>query len=847
MIVKERASLPPPEPKRLRTLVRAKGLLIGWGFSILLTATTGLGQESYLKPPTAILDVLQAPATPRVTISPTKDYLLLVEGVRYPSIRDLAQPMLRLAGLRINPETNGPHHPPRLFAFTLKRISDGKETLIKHPADPYHGFPTWSADGKRFAFTNTTPRGIELWIAETATGVARQIEGVQINGISFGYGFGAITSNPFRWMPDNRTLLAQVIPAGRGKPPAGSTEPHGPKVQEGAGKPDPVRTFQDLLLNAHDENLFEYYATAQLALIDTENGRQTTIGKPGLFAKADPSPDGRHLLVARLHRPFSYLHPAGAFPKEVEVWDLQGRMIYRLVSLPLADQVPIDGVPTGPRNYHWKPTAPATLVWVEALDGGDPKQKVPHRDRLRMLASPFRNEPAELAKTEQRLSDLSWTDKDGTALLRDYDRDRRWSRIFLLDANAPASAMRLLRERSMRDRYNDPGMPITHLLSSGHYAILQRGDWIFLSGAGASPEGDRPFLDRFNLKTLQAERLFRSDAKSYETVVALLDNDASRFITQYESPTEPPNYYVRNRTIGDLSARAALTHFVDTTPQLRQIRKERVIYKRDDGVPLSFTLFLPPGYQKGVRLPTVVWAYPLEFNDADTAGQISGSTQRYTTISGPSHLFFLMQGYAILDNAAMPVIGDPETVNNTYLEQVVAGAKAAIDKAVALGVTDPERVGVGGHSYGAFMTANLLAHSNVFRAGIARSGSYNRTLTPFGFQSERRTLWEAPELYMKMSPFIHADKIKTPLLLIHGEADNNSGTFPLQSDRLYHAIRGNGGAVRYVTLPLEAHGYAARESIEHTLYEMLSWFDKHVKNAAARNGAAGSVVRPRHP
>src|SRR5262249_54729918 len=367
--------------------------------------------------------------------------------------------------------------------------------------------------------------------------------------------------------------------------------------------------------------------------------------------------------------------------------------------------------------------------------------------------------------------------------------------------------------------------------------ILQSGDYIYLRGEGASPQGDRPFLDRLNLKTLKTDRLFQCDDHSFETVVALLDDDASKFITRRESPADPPNYFIRAAGAagaGAASSAKALTSFADPAPQLKGTSKQLVTYKRQDGVPLSFTLYLPPGYKQGERLPTVVWAYPLEYNDASTAGQITGSTNRFTTISGPSELFFLLEGYAVLDNAAMPIVGDPDTVNNTYVEQLTMDAKAAIDKAAEMGVTDRDRVGVGGHSYGAFMTANLLAHTRLFRAGIARSGAYNRTLTPFGFQNERRTYWEARDLYMKMSPFNYAGNIKDPILLMHGEADNNSGTFPIQSERMYQALRGNGATVRLVTLPNEAHGYSARESVEHTLYEMISWFDKYVKNAPPR-------------
>jgi dipeptidyl aminopeptidase/acylaminoacyl peptidase len=416
----------------------------------------------------------------------------------------------------------------------------------------------------------------------------------------------------------------------------------------------------------------------------------------------------------------------------------------------------------------------------------------------------------------------------GLLLVRDFDRNRRWVRTFMVNSGQPGQPPKLVWERSIRDRYRDPGNPVMRTLANGQRVIWQNGDSIFLIGQGASQKGEFPFLDRFDLQTMKSERIFHCADGVFEEPITLTSDDGSHFITRHESPTDPPNYFLRTAGSDD---KKALTHFPDPAPQLRGITKQIVTYKRADGVPLSFTLYLPPNYKQGERLPTIVWAYPLEFNDADTAGQISGSPYRFTVISGISHLFLLTQGYAILDNATMPVIGDPDTMNNTYVEQIVSSAKAAIDKAVEMGVTDPNRVGVGGHSYGAFMTANLLAHSDLFRAGVARSGAYNRTLTPFGFQSERRTLWEAPDMYLKISPFMYADKIKHPILLIHGMADDNSGTFPIQSERMYQAIKGNGGIVRYVQLPYEAHGYVGRESVEHTLYEMVSWFDKWVKNA----------------
>lgn len=797
--------------------------------ALLLIVNVANAQQGYKKPPKEVLDILHAPVTPTASLGPARDNVLLLTGLRYPPLADLAQPMLRLAGRRINPASNSPHRFPYAVALTLKRIADGSEVKIAVPEAAKISGVEWSNDGKQFAFLNTTPNRVELWIGDAATGKIRNLKAITVN---------SVMGNSLAWMPDNRTLLVQLVPPARGAAPATPLVPVEPNTQESSGRPGPIRTYEDLLKSPHDENLFEYYATSQLALVDSTTGRATSLGQSAIFQTAEPAPDGHHVLITRLQRPFSYLFPDSAFPKEIEVWDTKGKLVYKVASLPLADQVPIDGVTTGPRSVRWHPTQPATLVWVKALDNGDPKKKVAHRDSILMLKAPFSVQPTELFKTEQRFVGLTWGERDGLAFVIDYERDKRWVRTFMLNADKPDVAPKLVWSRNQQDRYNDPGTFVTRLVN-GQRVILQNGDSIYLNGNGASPEGDRPFLDRFNLQTLKSERLFRSDSKSYEKVEALLTDDARQFIISRESPTEPLNYFVISIPDATSSTTAvvprALTQFPDPTPQLRGIKKQLVTYKRADGVQCSFTLYLPPNYKEGTRLPTVVWAYPLEFTDAGTAGQVTGSTRRATSIAGSSHLFFLLEGYAILDNATMPVVGTPETVNNTYVEQIVMSAKAAIDKATEMGVTDPERVGVSGHSYGAFMTANLLAHSDLFRAGIARSGAYNRTLTPFGFQSERRILWEAPELYLKVSPFMFANKINEPMLMIHGEADDNTGTFPIQSERMYQALKGHGATVRLVMLPHEAHGYSGRESIEHVLYEMISWFDKYVKNAPSRS------------
>jgi len=775
-------------------------------------------QPGYQMPPQAILDVLHAPRLPEALASPTGDRILLFEKERYPPLAELAAPYLKLGGLRIDPLTNGPHAAPRVVGLAMTPVAGARrqEVVVALPKNARLSVPLWSPDGQRFAFTRTTATGIELWVGLATSAQASLIPDLRINA-AFGI--------PMQWRADGKTLLCQTVPAGRGKPPQAPHVPTGPTIQVSSGKPAPVRTFQDLLQNSHDEALFDYYATSQLVVVDPEANKVRAVGRPAIFRSAAASPDGRFLLVSILRRPYSYLVPATAFAQDIEVWDQQGKVVHQVARRPLGEQVPIEGVPTGPRQVQWRPTAPATLAWAEALDGGDPRTKVEQRDRLMLQPGPFREEPREWLRTRARFTAITWTDQGSLAFVQDCDRDKRWRRTFLHDADRPKEPGRLVWSLSVHDRYHDPGELVLRSPPPGRRVCRVCDGNVFLIGKGATAKGERPFLDRMSLESLKTERLFRGAEGCYENALAVLADDGSRFLTRHESPADAPNYFVHAAG----GQKRPLKHMADPTPQLRAITRQLVTYKREDGVPLSFTLYLPPGYNKGERLPALLWAYPREFVDAGTAGQVSGSPYHYPTFIGPSHLFLLLCGYALIDGAAMPVVGDPETVNNTYIQQIVDSARAAIRKADEMGAIDPGRVAVGGHSYGAFMTANLLAHCNLFKAGIARSGAYNRTLTPFGFQSERRTLWEAPDLYFKVSPLLHADKIKAPLLLIHGQADNNEGTFPIQSERLYHAIKGNGGTARFVSLPHEAHGYLARESVEHTLYEMIAWLDRYLK------------------
>jgi dipeptidyl aminopeptidase/acylaminoacyl peptidase len=790
--------------------------------SMAVPALTGLAnaQEPYRTPPDIVQRILDAPRLPLISPSPRGMPLLFAEVQGLPTIADLSQPMLRLAGRRFNPATNGPFTASRGFVALTLRDSAGGSRAVTVPQNAAISGIDWSPDGRWIAFANTTADGIALWVADAATAQARALTGPILNGTM---------GSPCRWMPGGNALLCLFVPADRGAAPAPPRVPIGPIVQRNEGQKAPVRTYQDLLSSPHDEALFTYYATSQLALVDVASGTTTAVGQPAVFLEADPAPGGRLIMVERVTKPFSYQVPVDAFPQEVEIWNLQGERLTTIASIPLAETTPVDGVRAGPRSFQWEPGDEATVVYVEALDGGDNRRPAEVRDRVVSVAAPFTS-PVELGRLANRYAGILWG-RDGLGLVSEYEWRSRHARTWRINTSRPADGWRVIFDRSTEDRYNDPGQPVMTTDAAGRTALLQSDDghWIYLRGQGASPQGDRPFLARMRLDDRKIERLWQSADDAYESVSDVLDARGRRLILRRETSTEPANYFY----VADIRSRMAprpLTAVPSPAPELASVRRELVTYPRADGVSLSGTLYYPTNYRDGQKVPVVFWIYPREFASADAAGQVSGSPHRFVLPGGSSHLFLLTQGYAVLDNPTLPVVGG-DTANNTYVEQTVAGAKGAIDYLMERGIADGN-FGVGGHSYGAFATANLLAHSDLFKAGVARSGAYNRTLTPFGFQSERRTFWEARDVYLDMMPFTYANKVNEPMLLIHGMADNNSGTFPIQSERMYTALMGHGATVEYVQLPFESHGYVARESVMDVVARMIEWFDKYVKPLA---------------
>jgi dipeptidyl aminopeptidase/acylaminoacyl peptidase len=792
-------------------------------YFLLFLSAPLFAQENltYQRPPEEIAKLLEAPLTPFVTFSPDKQWMLLLERSDFPTIEQLSRPELRIAGLRINPDNFGPSRANYTIGLKAKRISDGQEFEIKNlPSPLLLSSISFSPDSKKIAFLQNNANQIELWVIDVATFTASKASNRSVSNTLAG---------AFSWLSDSQHLLFTAVPQNLKSLPTKSRVPAGPVVEENLGKKAPSRTYQDLLKNPHDELVFEHYTTSDLVLKNL-NGEEKTISPAAMHGSFSLSPDGNLVLIEFIHKPFSYLVPVNNFPLTVKVIDRNGKDVKTISETPLTDYIPTGNNATQrePRNHAWRADKPSTLYWAHAQDGGDPKAKAEIRDKVFTWDAPFTGEPKELISLPLRYSRIAWGN-DNTAWVYERWTNERKERVY--QVNPTTAAKKVVFDRNYEDGYNDPGSAITTPNAFGRNVIyINKDNSIYLSGIGSSPAGDLPFLDKMDLTTGKKTRLWRCEAPYYESVVTLLDPKKGTFVTSRESNTENPNYYLR--TAGS-SKIMKLTNFTHPYPQIKDVKKEVLKYKRADGVELTADLYLPQGYKKeDGPLPGLVWAYPREFKSGDAASQVRGSSHTFTRLSWGGPIYWVTRGYAVLDNASMPIVGEgSKEPNDTYVEQLVGSAQALVDYAAAQGVLDKSRVGVGGHSYGAFMTANLLAHSDIFKAGIARSGAYNRTLTPFGFQAEERTYWEAPEVYFTMSPFSFANKLKEPILFTHGEADNNSGTFPVQTERFYNAIKGHGGTARFVLLPYESHGYAAKESIMHTLWEMDRWLETYVKNS----------------
>lgn len=794
-----------------------------------LSVTTMIAQDNsgYQMPPKAISDLIDAAPTPGVSISPDRQWMILRDRPSLPSIEEVSQPELRLAGLRLNPQTNGQSRSTYETNLRVRRMGEEGETAVKGlPKNARIRSLSWSTDSKMAVFMNTVSNGNELWKLDLATATASRVEGIMVNNSM---------RNPYAWLPDGKTLIVNAIDANRGAKPEKPNVPKGPVIQSNEGNAAPVRTYQDMLRNPFDEDLFEYFTSSELTFLDMSNGNKKSFVK-GIIRRMQVAPNGEYILVTQMKRPFSYIVPYYRFPMEVNLYDKNGTFVRQLADLPAAENLPkgFNAVATGPRSFQWRSDIPAELYWVEAQDGGDPKKEADVRDRLFALSAPFDGKPKPVLDYSLRYGGVDWGNDEVAITYEWWRADRREVTRRWQPGNTSA-APEVLFDRSYEDRYGDPGAFETVMNEHGHEVLqmADNGQSLILMGQGASPEGNRPFVDKYALSSKKSERMWQSEAPYYERPIYLIDEDKGELLTLRQAQYENPNFFIQNLKSGKTEQ---VTQFPNPFESMNGVSKELVKFKRADGLDLTGTLYLPAGYdpEKDGTLPVIMWAYPREYKSASAASQVTTSPHAFIRTSWASPTLWLSKGYAVFDRVAMPVIGEgEEEPNERFVEQLKANAEAAIDVLVERGVADRDRIGIGGHSYGAFMTANLLAHTDLFAAGIARSGAYNRTLTPFGFQAEERTYWETPETYYKMSPFNFADKIKEPILLIHGEADNNSGTFPMQSERMYAALKGHGATARLVMLPAESHGYRARESIMHMAWEMDQWLDKYVKKESS--------------
>ncbi|MFC4209607.1 prolyl oligopeptidase family serine peptidase [Pedobacter lithocola] len=794
-------------------------LIAGTCISLNATAQDAV---SYQLPPKEIADLLLAKPTPGVSIDDKAEWILFSERNSYPSVEELAMPEYRIAGLRLNPNNYSPSRITYINNFSLKNIKTEKTFPVSGlPAPLYASNISWNPTQTKIAFTNTTQKGVDLYIIDVATKKATKTNKAFLN---------VVLGSGLTWLNDN-TIIYRAVTKPASAAPVKPLMPQGPTVQQNLGKAAPSPTYQDLIKSPFDEQLFEFYGTSQL--VKNIAGVETPIGKPAIYSSVNLSPDKTFMLIETIRKPFSYLVTANGFPSTVTITDLAGKAVKVLAELPSSEGTPsgYDNMQNVPRGFSWRDDEPATITWSKPLDSGLIKKNVPFHDAVYALSAPFSGAEKELFKTQTRFRGVQWGDAN-LALVMEGLRSKQTSKVSRY--NPSTGALEELYSRNQTDAYGNPGSPVTTKNKYGRSVIhtVDNGTKLLMNNTvGSSDKGDLPFLAKFDLATKKNDIIWRSAEGTFEYVSDVIDAEKLILLTRKESQKLVPNYYIKNLVLR--IADRPVTAFSNPYPSLDGVVKEKISYKRADGVDLTGDLYLPKGYnkEKDGPLPTIIWAYPREFNSAADAAQIRGSKDKFTAIAWGSPIYWVTRGYAVLDNAEMPIVAkDGKKPNDTFVDQLSLNAEAAINKLSDLGVGDRKRMAVGGHSYGAFMTANLLAHTNLFAAGIARSGAYNRTLTPFGFQNEERTYWQAPQLYYEMSPFSYADKIKTPLLLIHGDSDDNTGTFPINSERLFAAIKGAGGTVRFVFLPYEAHGYRGKENILHALWEQDQWLEKYVKN-----------------
>lgn len=789
-----------------RRLLRAVAL----GLVFLGAIRWAPAEGGYLVPPANAVAVLDAARVETPLVSPDRAWVALLERPGLTTLRALASPRRRLAGLLFDTAANADAEVQGYASVGVFPVAGGRGKAIAGlPADALILQAIWSADATRLALLVREDDAVRVWIAHGPVWQARRASVEKVN---------AAFDAPCAWIGGSRSLVCRFVPPERGPAPAASAV-LAPRVQTSDGGPSPVRTEAGLLRSAQDEALFEHYAGSKLGRLDL-SGKVFWLPVSGAVTRSTPSPDGRYVLVKRLQPPWSREFRYERFASKIEVRTIDGALVRVIASLPLESSTPIDedAVRQGARGVAWRADAPATLFWAEAQDGGDANRPAAVRDRAYLLAAPFHGSPRVIGEFGLRMEEIYWSRGDLALVKESWWKTRR-AAYWRLRPDAATPKQEQLLSYSTEDRYADPGQPLLRPGGAGFDMLDADDEALYFASSGASAAGERPRLAKLDLADGELQTIWQSTADAYEWPAARLAGDV--LLVHGETERIAPHW-----TAVHLHGGEAAVFGPERGPVLPESNAQLLHYRRGDGLPLSATLVLPVAPFRA-PLPAVLIAYPNEFLSAEAAGRVSGSARRFRGRFLGGAALYLSQGFAVIDHAAMPIVSsDGRPPNDSYGEQLVANARAAIEAAVRTGAVDPHRVAVVGHSYGAAMVASLLARSSLFCAGIAMSGAYDRTLTPFGFQTEERTLWQAQSAYLALSPLLAADRMAAPLLLVHGEADSNPGTQPLQSERLFEALRGLGKPARLVILPYEDHVYRARESVLHVAAEALGWLHK---------------------
>jgi len=843
-----------------------------------------LASESYLRPPDRIAKLVQAPWWKNTTLadpSPDRTHFVRLESEGMPSLASFARPHLNLGGLQIDPAANRARALTTRAATGLELVGiDGRGVQVKLPAGTTVSDPAWSPDGSRIAFLVHSDRATHVYVADVASGRSREVSRTPVL---------ATLTTSLEWLPDGSGLVTVLVPADRGAPPADPKVATGPEVRLSQPGDNQMWTYPTLLQTPHDKALLAYYTTGQLAVLGVDGRSERRIGAPAMIKSFDAGMDGTYFLVTVMTRPFSYLVPVGQFGQKQEIWDASGKVLATLTTTPLDTGIKPDSATRArremePRDPTWRPDG-AGLSFLELAprkaeadsggarsgvgagaggDSGSDGEANPRGrrgDRVMLWAPPFDSASLHpVYEAHARMTDVNYTSSPDLVLVTEGstrqgrprfapdEGEGRGGKVYAVYLSRPDTTYPIATYRA-DDFYGHPGTLLTRGApprlggfyaprESAHQPILAQlssdGGSVFLQGTLYSKkpleDGPQEFIDRVEIETGKKTRVYEGEAgDTYENVVAALDDDATRLVVSRQSATTVPDFYLRDVGSGNLTA---LTHNTDYAPEITHAPTRVLTVKRLDGIEVQIKVTFPPGYHGETRLPALLWFYPMEYTDQEHYDESNRDYNKnaFPRLGVRSMVYFVELGYAVVEPDA-PIIGDAGEMNDHYVNDLRNDLAAVVDELDRDGDIDRQRLAVGGHSYGAFSTANALVHTPFFKAGIAGDGNYNRTLTPFRFQTERRNLWEDFDLYHAMSPLFFADQLNGALLMYHGLADQNPGTFPIHSKRMFDALNYLGKTAALYYYPYENHGPATESTILDLWSRWTAWLDLYVKHA----------------